>query len=228
MDEATTLSASDLDSVTTRILGRRNSDPIAPSRQSAANWHQLRQKLGQRYHKCRLENFDAKTELQIAIVGELHDYCDQMDDNIEDGRSVCLFGPPGTGKDHLLTALMRVATMYGHNVEWLNGVELYSRVRDAMSTDERERDIAKELTRPAVLAISDPLPPSGALTEFQSAFLLRVIDRRYRDKKPTWVTLNVQNGKEAEDRMGVQVVDRLRDGALVCHCNWESYRKAAK
>jgi hypothetical protein len=55
--------------------------------------------------------------------------------------------------------------------------------------------------------------------------LFRAIDARYRDYRPTWVTINVGGGDEAEDRMGMQLVDRLRDRAVSIHCNWPSHRK---
>ncbi len=39
--------------------------------------------------------------------------------------------------------------------------------------------------------------------------------------------MNVSSGEEAEKRIGAQIVDRLRDGALSIVCNWPSHRKSA-
>ena len=157
----------------------------------------------------------------------LTDYGTNIIQNVTAGRGVVLFGPPGTGKDHLMAGLMVAAIREGgFAVNWQNGMDLFGRVRDAMDTDTRERDIIRDFTAPDVLVISDPVPPWGDLTQFQAAFLFRVIDARYRQKVPTWVTANFTNGDEAGGRLGTQVLDRLKDGALSIYCNWESYRKA--
>ena len=42
-----------------------------------------------------------------------------------------------------------------------------------------------------------------------------------------WVTVNVNSRAELDSRMGVQLADRLVDGALTLFCNWPSYRKPA-
>lgn len=55
--------------------------------------------------------------------------------------------------------------------------------------------------------------------------LFDLVDARYSRRKPAWVTLNCASRTEAEERIGVQVVDRLAHDALVVTCNWPSYRK---
>ena len=43
--------------------------------------------------------------------------------------------------------------------------------------------------------------------------------------RPTWISMNVASGEEAESRIGVAIIDRWRDGALTLAFNWPSYRK---
>jgi DNA replication protein DnaC len=158
-------------------------------------------------------------------VDALRQYGDNIEDEVAQGNGIVLFGPSGGGKDHLLIGLARAAIKARLKVDWDNGQDLYGRFRDAMGSNEPEFVMVREYTAPDVLILSDPLPPQGSLTDFQSATLFRILDARYRICRPTWVTLNVASGAEAESRMGVSLVDRLRHGSLCVWCNWPSYRK---
>ncbi len=179
---------------------------------------------GERYAQSRLGNFECVTDEARDAVKRLHAYCELMLDEIARGTSVVLFGSVGTGKDHLLSAMARVAIKEGRRVEWWNGMDLFGEVRDRIGADESERNFIQKLTAPDVLYISDPLPPVGALKEFQMQFISRVFDARYSRSRPTWVSVNVASRKELEDRMGVQAVDRLCHDAVVLPCFWPSFR----
>ena len=68
------------------------------------------------------------------------------------------------------------------------------------------------------------VPPKGDASQYNADVLMRIVDRRYRDCKPTWLTLNVLDGEEAERRLASPIVDRVRHGSLCLECNWPSYR----
>jgi DNA replication protein DnaC len=166
------------------------------------------------------------TDAQRRVVTALKDYADDMAAHAKAGRGVVLLGGVGCGKDHLLAALARVAIeRYHASTEWIRGVDLFSRFRDAIRRDADEESIVGPLCSAPVLVVSDPLPPVGAMTEFQAAAFLRIIDERYRMLRPTWLSINVASGAESDQRMGAQVSDRLRDGGLCLYCDWPSYRK---
>lgn len=195
-------------------------------------WLLLREKLGERYADCRLSNFELHDgdnkiyKRQEKVVNDLWAYAANMKNYVSWGAGIVLYGPPGTGKDHLLVAMMRKACWHNFDVVWGNGMDLYAARRDAISRDTPERELIRKYTTPDVLAISDPVPPWGNLTEGQAEFLFRIVDARYRRRKPIWISANFAEGKEAESRVGTQVIDRLRDGSLALHCNWPSYRKS--
>lgn len=186
--------------------------------------------VGRRYAACRLDNWEYAQDRRIgatqrAIVSRLRRLCQGMESALEAGQNVLLWGPVGTGKDHLLAAILRAAYAPSRgSILWTSGADLWGRLRDAIDGEAGEATQLRRLTGPAVLAISDPVPPGTRLTEFQAAWLYRIIDGRYRMARSTWVTLNVLDRADAEGRLTPQVWDRLRDGAIVCNCDWPSYR----
>jgi DNA replication protein DnaC len=202
------------------------SDDVALLRQYAEcnrQFANLKSKRGRRYEDCTFDNFQQVAPEQIKVVNRLREYASDSTDRITNGLNVVLFGPSGTGKDHLLMALAReVATQSGFVATWVNGSDFYDEMKRLTFNGFLD---GSDYQTASVLWISDPLPPSGMLSEFQQSSLLRVVDYRYSQRKPIWVTLNVSDGEEAATRMGSQVVDRLRHGSLVCFCNWPSFRK---
>lgn len=220
-------------------------DDLTPEQQQerSSELQQLIALCGARYAQCTFTSFVATTPEQQQARDVVVGYANELGDHLADGTNLILFGSRGTGKDHLLTALLRQAILRygfavrtelhevlkrpGDTLHWVNGVDVYSEFRDAMDIKGRsERRIRDKYTRPLVMAISDPLPPSGPITSFQSEKLFQILDERYRHKRPTWLTINVKDGDELDERLGPQNADRLRDGAVVVHFNWDSWRKA--
>jgi DNA replication protein DnaC len=195
-----------------------------------AEWRKLAERIGERYansdiRKWKCYGADADRSKQKAVVKQVTDYIHQLPERVNAGSGLVLFGPPGTGKDLLASVAMREAILtHGLSVDWVNGSDLFGKLRDAITDETPERTILSRWIKPKILVLSDPLPPWGDLTEYQAVSLFRIIDARYRCNCPTWVTLNVADGKEAAKRMGPQVVSRLRHGAVVCVCDWPDFR----
>ena len=192
---------------------------------SLESWKSVKAAVGRRYENCKLTNYDAASDSQRRSVGEVDSFIVQIDKRTADGKGLILIGPPGTGKDHLAVSGLREAARSGFTVAWVDGQTMFRKYRDLIGTEAQEKFIDAEFTGPDVLLLSDPLPQFGSVTDHQLNTLWRIIDRRYRDQKPTWATLNASDRKDAETRLSPQIIDRLCDGALVVACNWESYRR---
>lgn len=183
--------------------------------------------VGRRHCTCRFDNFETPTDAHRTALESIRRFAEDAFMHFAQGDGIVIFGPPGSGKDHLLIAAgAHVAYQERLRVKLVNGQALFAEMRDRIGKDEPEADFVRGFTRPDVLILSDPVPPSGALSDFQAGVLYRIVEARYSDCKPTWASLNVKDGQEAEARLGAAVVDRLRDGALVIHANWPSYRRA--
>lgn len=191
-------------------------------------WHMLVREIGRRYVDCRLSTFEAVTDAQKEAKATLDKFCEEIVQRTESGQGLVFTGPKGTGKDHLAVACLRVAVLFhGIRADWIDGQALYQEFRDNIDSESSELQMVRQYTAPKILLISDPVPHTENLTAFQQSVLWRIIDRRYRNMTPTWVTMNVATAEEAEKRIGSQIVDRLRDGALSIVCNWPSHRKKA-
>lgn len=192
-------------------------------------WRLLAARLGRRYAEAKFDSFIADSGPQRLVLEHARDYADKIAINLHEGRSVLLYGPPGTGKDHLATAIMRAAILdAGATVEWCDGADFYGAMRDGIDGRQSESLLLSRFREPALLAISDPVPPLGAVeSSWQLSMLFRVVDRRYRDQKATLMTLNVATRTEAEQRLSPNIIDRLGHGALALNCNWSSFRRAA-
>lgn len=203
-------------------------------RMSEANFMfgELKKDRGKRYADCSFENYKITNAKQRKVIDALRKYAADRS-NIENGVGVMLFGTKGSGKDHLLMALAReVVRNHGDCAYWINGVALHAELKK-FDFDNIQRNVCwgNINTRPErtpILWVSDPLPPTGALSEYQQRLLFEIVDMRYSQMLPSWWTMNVESGSEAEIRMGAQTVDRLAHGALVLACNWPSYRSSGK
>lgn len=199
------------------------------ARKRAAVIQTLAARMGKRYAPTRatLGNFriEYREQAQVRKAIEAIMASGTFD------RGILLYGSVGTGKDHLLAALLYAAADAGRTAKWVNGQEVYSRFRDAMDSKVSEESLIREFTTPDVLGISDPIPPvidPSRPSAWRTELLFRVLDSRYRDCKPTWITLNAQSPDDAQRKLSEPVFDRVRHDAVLIPCFWPSFREAAK
>lgn len=185
----------------------------------------FRRSMGKLHADCTLDNYGTPHPGQAEVLEALRSYVANLRAEVAAGNGIVLFGPSGTGKDHLLCGVACEAILDGCGVKWINGMRLYGSMRERIGSHESERELLQEYLEPNVLYISDPLPPRGGLTEFQAAGLQQIIDGRLRQRRPLWVSMNVANSKQADELMGASLVDRLKPGSIGAFCDWPSYRK---
>lgn len=191
---------------------------------------QLTRSRGKRYSDCSLANFalygpPEAQAMQRGVVASITDYCRKIQENIEDSRGVFLFGPCGTGKDHLATYVARVfIQVTAEPVKWVCGAELYQQLRDSFDGKKSEGEVLRPYISAPLLWISDPLPVKGELSQFEASALYRLIEARYSNRRPTMMTANL-GPNEADAQFGPAVARRLRETTVQLYCNWPSYRR---
>jgi len=198
-------------------------DRIDP-RQVEYTANALMAQVGLRYAEAKLSNYRIYDQRQETAVSRLRDFAQHMPERMRDGSGLLLYGSPGTGKDHLLAALMLGAIRsYGFKVVFRDGMALFAEARKAIN-DHAEDELRRKLCEPHILALSDPLPPVGVLTDYQSAFIRDIIDKRYRSMLPTWITTNVDRSEDLKAKLTLPVYERVIQNSLTVFCDWESYR----
>ncbi len=194
-------------------------------------WDRLLKKLGPKYDKplSEVEFYGSEEDQsnQRDIFARVSRFAEAMQANVASGKNLLFVGSRGCGKDYMLANNLKRACACGFLPMWMDGSQLFLQLRDSMNPDasKTEAMIVAELAAAPILAISDPVPAVGNLTPFQATTLLAVIDQRYRADRPTWLTLNVSSRKEAEERMGAMLIDRLFENSEVLFCSWPSYRE---
>lgn len=208
------------------------SDEQKLAARAAHRWKSLIASIGPRYETCRLANFERvagdERKRQDEAIAKLTELAKNVRTHVKSGGNLILYGSPGTGKDHLLVAMLRVAIKSDLSAEWINGQDLYGQLRDRIDTDKSEDRSVREFCRADILAISDPVPPKGETSSYSTTMLYRIIDRRYRELRSTWITVNVSDAAEATRELTGPIFDRLADNCVTVFCNWPSYRRARK
>ena len=186
----------------------------------------LADRLGPRYADARLSNFECDSEAQRKAVANATGYLKDLPNQVGNGRNVLLFGPKGTGKDHLMTGMMWGAIHCHASVKWVNGMKLFGEFRSTFGTAGGEQVLVEKYAGAQILAISDPVSSKGdEQTRYQADVFFQIIDERYREKRPTWITINATGRADMEQRIPANIVDRLAEDALAIPCNWESFRQ---
>lgn len=193
----------------------------------------LQKRIGERYENCTIQNYEMSenqeiAKRQISVIQKMRMYSERFRENVQNGVGLLFFGTVGTGKDHLMAAMMLEACDRQLSVQWHDGVTLARELRSTIDGYENEGEIIEKAIAADVLAISDPLPPGGILSNFLREKIFAMVDGRSRHRKGTWMTLNVASREEADSRMGAQIIDRVSDGAMSIGFEWKSHREPMK
>lgn len=181
-----------------------------------------------RYRDCRLENFEITCDAQEAAIASIRAFRDNLDANIKAGTNLVLYGTVGSGKDHLMAALLNHAITRLRtevSIEWRNGIDISATAKkDLESSAEWQRN---NEPRRQVTAISDPALSGAPLKFYAADRIYQIFNSCYESRMPLWVTINASGRKEMNELLGPAATDRMLDGAVAIHCDWPSFRKVA-
>jgi DNA replication protein DnaC len=135
-----------------------------------------------------------------------------------------LYGPVGTGKTHLATALGVIACQMGRRTRFFTAAELVVRLSEAFAAGTLEK-LLRSLLRSELLVIDEwgyvPVDRQGA------QLLFRIISDSY-ERRSLILTTNLEFSKLGaiftDDQMAAAMIDRLAHHGYILLFEGESYR----
>jgi DNA replication protein DnaC len=157
---------------------------------------------------------------QRHVLSRSRDYVENFKSYRESGRGLIFCGNPGTGKNHLATAIAKGILAMGFTVLRIKAAEYL----DAFwSQDFGERDVWIRKLSEVDLLILDELGRSSDSKAARDAFF-RLIDARSEYQSPTLLATNLDKSGLIEV-LGEAAYDRLRQGGTKRYTlRWHSYR----
>jgi DNA replication protein DnaC len=153
---------------------------------------------------------DMARDLQTkAAVAEVRSYIDELDERLDEGRGLWLFGDTGTGKTTLAMLVSRTAIERGRTVAIYSLPKLLARIRrtyDSEPGGDSYLSFFERLTSVDLLHIDD----LGAekRTDWVMEQLYALINERYESQRSIMVTTNLPH-EELEDQVGQRTISRL-------------------
>lgn len=171
------------------------------------------------------DNFVADTDAKRAALSVLRDYAENFETNSQVGKGLILSGKPGTGKSHLAGAVLQ--SQLDRDVLYATCMDVIRMVRETWRKDSErsERQVLAYLGGLDLLVIDEMGVQYG--TDGEQTILFDVLDRRYREVKPS-ILLTNQDAKGLKDYLGERTFDRLRETCTYVPFEWESYRPQAR
>jgi DNA replication protein DnaC len=184
--------------------------------------------IPKRFASRTFETFIAANAKQAAALTTCRGFAEDFSDAMRSGGSLVLSGAPGTGKSHLAASVMLRVMSDGRIVQYMTCMDMIRSVRGTWrkESERTEDDILRELGEKIDLLVIDEIGVQYG-TEGEQTVVFDVLDRRYREMRPTILISNA--GREQfKAYVGDRVYDRLREVAKWVPFDWDSYRPIAR
>lgn len=204
----------------------------ACTRLRAAEKLLARAAISPRFAPCEFGNFIAATPAQARVLSQCRRYADDFPAMRESGACLILRGQPGTGKNHLASAIAKSVLARGMTVLNATEYEIVQRLRAGWNAPRGaetvgEMALIREFAALDLLIIDEVGRSWRRRDGGEPLELFHVIDARYRTLKPTLVISNLARDA-LRAAMGEAAFDRLRQGGgRLIDFDWPSYRRGA-
>lgn len=176
--------------------------------------------MPERFADCTFDTYQAASAKQKTVLDVCRDYAENFGQYRKLGRCLVMCGKPGTGKNHLATAIVKVLRAKRFTALRIKASEFLDAYwgKEFAERDEWLRGMFR-----VDLLIVDEVEKASKSENARNA-MFRLIDGRYEAMLPTLVITN-QNRAELVETLGEPAYDRLTEGGsqrLVF--DWESCR----
>jgi DNA replication protein DnaC len=175
---------------------------------------------------------------QKRAVARARRFVDEFVPGAAGQRALLFCGPPGSGKTHLLAAMLRELAKKGIRGRYEEFFLLLSDIRDGFSHGLSSREWLTPLRQVDVLAI-DEIGKGGKNREFEQGVLDEIISVRYNAGRPTLFATNYprpdtenwefkadgQAPENLEQRVGPRIFSRLHEMCDLIDVNGPDQRK---
>lgn len=173
------------------------------------------------------ENFIADTNEKRAALDSCIQFAAGFDRASRRGESLIFLGNVGAGKTHLAAAIAQIVLQSGHTVMYETAYEMVTRLRNSMRHDSKvSGSDMLDIYGTIDLLVIDEFGLQAS-TDDVKGHLTNVLDKRYRNGRPTILISNFDT-KAFVEYVGDRIADRLREIATVVFFPWESGRAAAR
>ena len=173
-----------------------------------------------------LATFKASTPDQQRALSIANEFVANWSTHYKKGSWLVFSGLPGTGKSHLAIGILQ-ALIPAYVGRYLTCSELIQTIRSTWrkDSDAGELQVLDNLEAFPLLVIDEVGVQYG--TDSEQNHIFDVLDRRYREMKPT-ILLTNQNKEGFREYVGDRVYDRMTECARWVPFTWDSYRPQAR
>jgi DNA replication protein DnaC len=170
------------------------------------------------------DNFVVETDEMQRALDVARDFAGRFwSKHVKEGSFLVMGGVTGTGKSHLALAIAQVVMRRG-TAMYMDVGDLIQRVRGTWRRDssKSEEEMFALLGSIDLLIIDEVGVQRG--TDDEKNVIFDVINRRYRDNRPTILLTNL-DGKALVELLGPRVMSRLSERAQFLSFQWDDWRR---
>jgi DNA replication protein DnaC len=184
-------------------------------------------RLPARYHAATLEGFEVSDPGKSASRAGAYRFARAF---APGERGLLYYGPCGTGKTHLLVAILRHLVLHrGIQVRFVEFMHLLSDLRATFGDPGGAEEVMAPLVDVPVLAVDEL--GKGRGSEWELQVLDELISKRYNAGRTTLFTSNfyphpdTDDAQSLSDRVGERIYSRLMEMCHLQHMGGEDFRR---
>lgn len=175
--------------------------------------------IAPRFKEKTFENYNPENDGQKKAI----EVCNWFIEHWNRSVGLILIGGPGTGKNHLASALVKKFVAEKDKTALITeAIKIIRTIKESWKvSDKTETQVIKGFIEPDLLVIDELGVQFGSETE--RMYLTEIINDRYNYMKPTILIGNL-SVDEIKKIVGERAFDRFREGGKIVIFDWQSHR----